>query len=70
MVKKYKVKGMACVHCADHVKRALESLPGVKAEVSLEPAVAVIEFEDKRYGLDEFQKIVTEEAGDYILSEE
>ena len=46
----YKVKGMMCGHCVMHVQKALESLPGVKATVTLEPAEAVIEFSDNRKG--------------------
>lgn len=35
------IEGMMCAHCVKHVKDALEALPGVKAEVSLEKANAV-----------------------------
>ena len=54
----YKVKGMMCDHCVMHVRKALESLPGVRAEVTLEPAQAVIEFSDKVYALPELQAAV------------
>lgn len=69
MIKTFKVEGMACVHCVAHVKQALETLPGVKAEVSLEPAIAKVEFSGKEYSIEELQAVVSEEAGDYILSE-
>ena len=63
----YKVKGMMCDHCVTHVRKALESLPGVRAEVTLEPAQAVIEFSDKVYA--ELQAAVADKAGDYVLQD-
>lgn len=65
----YKVKGMMCDHCVMHVRKALESLPGVRAEVTLEPAQAVIEFSDKVYALPELQAAVADKAGDYVLED-
>lgn len=65
----YKVKGMACNHCVMHVKNALESLSGVKASVTLEPAQAVLEFSDKVYDRSELQKVVLDKAGEYILED-
>ena len=35
------IDGMMCMHCVAHVKEALEKLPGVQAEVSLEQKNAV-----------------------------
>lgn len=66
----YKVEGMMCGHCVTHVQKALESLPGVRAEVSLEPALAVIEFSDKVYSVSELQAVIAEKAGDYILQDQ
>ncbi len=63
----YKVKGMACNHCVMHVQKALDSIPGVKANVTLDPAEAVIEFTDKVYTMSELQSVITEKAGDYTL---
>lgn len=63
----YKVEGMACGHCVMHVQKALESLPGVKADVTLDPAQAVIVFTDKVYGKDELQAVINDKAGDYKL---
>ena len=37
------IEGMMCAHCAAHVREALEALPGVTAEVSLEQKSAVVE---------------------------
>ncbi|HIR62224.1 MAG TPA: heavy-metal-associated domain-containing protein [Candidatus Coprenecus avistercoris] len=65
----YNVKGMACNHCVMHVQRALESIPGVKAFVTLDPAQAEIEFFDKVYSKSELQSVISEKAGDYILED-
>ena len=70
MKKEFKVSGMMCNHCRMHVEKALNRLDGVKATVTLEPPVASVEFtSDKVYTLDELQKQVTDEAGDYTLEE-
>ncbi len=69
MKKKFKVEGMMCMHCRMHVEKALNSIEGVKATVTLDPPVATVEFEGAAKSLDELQKVVTEEAGDYKLSE-
>ncbi|MBR5379810.1 MAG: heavy metal translocating P-type ATPase [Clostridia bacterium] len=37
-----KIKGMMCMHCVAHVKQALESIPGVQAEVDLQSALAQV----------------------------
>lgn len=63
----YKVKGMACGHCVMHVQKALESLPGVKATVTLDPAQAELEFSDKVYDKSELQSVISEKAGEYEL---
>ena len=43
MEKTIKIEGMMCGHCEMHVKKALESLDGVKnAEVSHEIGTAVV----------------------------
>ena len=39
------IDGMMCMHCVAHVKEALEKLPGVQAEVSLEQKNAVCHVE-------------------------
>ncbi len=44
MVKKYKVKGMACAHCKATVEKQLSTLPGVTAvTVSLSDGIAQVE---------------------------
>lgn len=69
MKKEYRIKGMMCGHCRAHVERALNGIEGVKAVVTLDPPVAVVEFEGEALPLSELQRAVTENAGDYELSE-
>ena len=70
MKKELKVSGMMCDHCRMHVEKALNKLPGVTATVTLDPPVAVVTFADgKDYSLEELQRQVSEEAGDYVLGE-
>ena len=67
MKKEYKVEGMMCNHCRMHVEKALNSMEGVHATVTLNPPVAIVELSDGEKTLEELQKAVTEEAGDYTL---
>ena len=67
MKKEFKVEGMMCNHCRMHVEKALNSMEGVHATVTLNPPVAIVEFSDGGFVLEELQKAVTEEAGDYTL---
>ncbi|WP_295732258.1 heavy metal translocating P-type ATPase [uncultured Muribaculum sp.] len=70
MKKEYKVSGMMCGHCRAHVEKALNTLPGIKATVTLEPPVATIEFSSgKELPLEMLQKTISEEAGDYRIEE-
>ena len=45
MEKTLHVEGMMCQHCVAHVKKALEELPGVTAEVDLDGGKAVVRAE-------------------------
>ena len=67
MKKEYKVEGMMCNHCRMHVEKALNSMEGIHATVTLNPPVATVEFSDGEKTLEELQKVVTKEAGDYTL---
>ena len=70
MEKKFNVSGMMCNHCRMHVEKALNKLEGVSATVTLDPPVATVTFTgDRTYTLDELQKQVSEEAGEYTLSD-
>ena len=65
----YQVGGMMCKHCVGRVERALNSIEGVKAEVTLDPPMAIVEFENEPLPVEELQKILREKAGDYQISE-
>ena len=67
--KQYQVGGMMCKHCVGRVERALNSIEGVKAEVTLDPPIAIVEFENESLPVEELQKILREKAGDYQISE-
>lgn len=69
MKKRFNVEGMMCDHCRAHVEKALNSIEGVKAVVTLSPAEAEVEFTAGEKSLEELQKVVSEKAGDYRLSE-
>jgi Cu2+-exporting ATPase len=69
MKREYKVEGMSCGHCRAHVEKALGSIPGVKAAVSLTPPVATVEFTGEPKSFQELQRAVSA-AGDYRLTEE
>ena len=64
----YQVQGMMCKHCVGRVERALNSVEGLKAEVSLDPPLAKIEFEGDPLSVEELQHILTDKAGDYQIS--
>ena len=67
--KQYQVGGMMCKHCVGRVERALNSIEGVKAEVTLDPPVANVEYDGEPLPVEELQKILREKAGDYQISE-
>ena len=69
MKKTFKVSGMMCQNCRKHVEKALNSMDGVSAVVTLDPPVAEVEFTGAERTLEELQAFVTEKAGDYTLSE-
>ena len=68
MKKVYKVDGMMCKNCRRHVEEALNAMEGVKAEVTLDPPQAEVEFLEGEKSLDELQAFVNEKAGNYKLS--
>ncbi len=65
----YQVGGMMCKHCVGRVERALNSIEGVKAEVTLDPPMAIVEYTGGPLPIEELQKILKERAGDYQISE-
>ena len=54
--KTFKVEGMMCQNCRKHVEKALNSLPGVTASVTLETGLAEVEMTDKEYTREELQQ--------------
>lgn len=64
----YRIEGMMCGHCRTHVEKALESIPGVKVTVTLDPPVAILE-SDHALSKDEIQKVISEKAGEYRIVE-
>ena len=69
VTRQYKVEGMMCKHCVGRVERALNTIEGAKVIVTLDPPVASIEFSGNPLSVEELQKILTEKAGDYQISE-
>jgi Cu2+-exporting ATPase len=67
--RQYQVGGMMCKHCVGRVERALNSIEGVKAEVTLDPPIANVEYDGEPLPIEELQKILREKAGDYQISE-
>ncbi len=67
MKQQFKVQGMMCNNCRSHVEKALNTLPGVKAVVTLDPPVAEVEA-DHELTLGEVQAVVAEKAGDYTVT--
>ena len=65
----YKVAGMMCKHCVGRVERALNSIDGIQATVTLEPPVAIVIFDNQPLSMEELQQIITEKAGDYQITE-
>ena len=66
----YRVEGMMCNHCRMYVEKALNSIEGVEAQVTLDPPIATLTYaEGKELPLETLQQILTEKAGDYTISE-
>lgn len=68
MKKQFSVEGMSCGHCRMAVERALNSIEGVRATVTLEPPVAIVEFDGDEIPFDDLQFAVAQ-AGDFRLLE-
>lgn len=67
MTHTYKITGMSCNGCRTKVEKALNTIDGVEATVSLEPPMARITME-KQVSLFKFQKVLYE-AGKYTITE-
>ena len=69
MERRFKVEGMMCGHCRAHVEKALNSIGGVSATVTLTPPEAVVAFTGSPLPPEEQQRTVTAQAGDNRLPE-
>ena len=69
MEKRFRVEGMMCDHCRAHVEKALNSVAGVSASVTLAPPVAAVVFAGDTVPVETLQRAVDELAGDYRLTE-
>ena len=60
-----------CNHCRTYVEKALNSIEGVEAQVTLEPPIATLTYtEGKELPIETLQQAITEKAaGDYTISE-
>ena len=67
--KTYRITGMMCNHCRMHVEKALNTLEGMSAIVTLDPPEAIITYINKEKSIEELQNVLTEKAGDYQISE-
>ncbi len=65
--KEFEVEGMMCNHCCMHVEKALNSIEGVKATVTLTPPIAIVEFAEDEKTLEELQEVISRKAGSYVL---
>lgn len=68
MKQTFNIGGMACDHCRRSVEKALNSIEGIKASVTLNPPVATVEFTAAPLPIETLQHALTE-AGDYRISE-
>ena len=57
-----KIDGMMCNHCRMHAEQALNSIDGVQASVTLDPAEAIIQFSEGEKPLEELQKALDPEG--------
>ena len=69
MEKRFRVEGMMCDHCRAHVEKALNSVAGVSASVTLSPPVAAVVFAGDTVPVETLQRAGDELAGDYRLTE-
>lgn len=68
MKREYRIEGMMCPHCKARVEKILNDMPDVRAAVSLNPPVAVIEFKGEMLPLARLQAALQAEG--YNITEE
>lgn len=67
MERTYIIEGMMCKHCLAHVQKALDSIEGITAQVTLEPGEAHIVFEGEPLSTSYLQEVILDKAGDYKI---
>ena len=64
---KIKVEGMACEHCTQRVKNALEKLSGVEAvEVCLENKIVTVKYDDNQVTQEDMKSAIEEQGYDVV----
>lgn len=64
-----KIVGMTCMGCVNSVKTVVEKLPGVsRANVSLNPSQAMIEFDPNRITIDQIKTAIIDAGFDVAES--
>ena len=66
MIHSYQITGMSCNGCRTTVEKALNTIDGIVASVSLSPPVATITME-KHFPIELLQEALTK-AGSYTIS--
>ena len=66
-VKDYRIEGMHCDHCRASVEKALNSIEGVQASVTLNPPVARIRFTGEETDIAAMQAVLSDKAGDFRI---
>ena len=57
---------MSCGHCRSVVDKALNSLEGIRAILTLDPPISIVEFDDDKVPLPDLQLVVSK-AGNFRL---
>lgn len=65
-----KVTGMACMHCANKVEKALYALEGIKTvTITLENGLVEVEYEEGKTNLDTLLEAVNDTGFDAVSME-
>ena len=63
----FQVEGMSCTGCSGKLQKALEAVPGVyAADVTLEPAQAVIQYDDAKVSTATLKETVEDVGFDVV----
>lgn len=68
-VRTYRVEGMMCNHCRMYVEKALNSIEGVEAQVTLDPPEAKLTYTGGTVPpVETLQEVITGKAGNYTIT--